>query len=97
MDARPSTTTRATTAIEEVVPAAMHGRVERLFVALDREAWGDWDSKEGKVRTSADLNGRASDLLDLAAAQTFLHGGVVYAVPVQEMPVRAPVAALLRY
>jgi hypothetical protein len=37
------------------------------------------------------------DLLDIAATQTLLHQGAVYAVEQTEMPDKTPVAAVFRY
>ncbi len=37
------------------------------------------------------------DLLDAAAIQTLMHGGVVYAVEPQKMPDEAAIAAVFRY
>jgi hypothetical protein len=42
-------------------------------------------------------NDGSGDLLDFAAAHTFLNGGTVYAVNPPEMPDDGPVAALFRY
>jgi hypothetical protein len=39
----------------------------------------------------------AEDLLDGAALHTFLNSGVVYAVPPDQVPAPAPLAAVLRY
>ena len=37
------------------------------------------------------------DLLDLAAVQTLLHGGTIYAVEPEQVPGGGPLAALFRY
>jgi hypothetical protein len=38
-----------------------------------------------------------ADLLDFAAIQTFLQGGSVYAVKPDQIPDKAPLAAVFRY
>lgn len=83
--------------LEAVVPAAHHGRIEVLFVALGVQLWGLFDPAEDKVYVNPKALPGDEDLLDLAAIQTLLHGGTVYAVEIEQMPEDAPVASILRY
>ena len=73
-----------------------HGRVECLFVAVGRQQWG---LRSGGQRSRPLPGGRAGsfDLLDLAATQTLLHGGAVFAVDASEVPGESLLAAVLRY
>ncbi|MEJ2732273.1 MAG: hypothetical protein P8189_01685 [Anaerolineae bacterium] len=80
-----------------IVPAAYHGRVETLFVALGLQHWGTFDPATNEVRIHQDAKPGDQDLADLAAVQTLLHGGSVYAVEPEQMPAEASLAALLRY
>jgi hypothetical protein len=49
-------------------------------------------------REAADEPGpHDAELIDLAAAQTLLHGGTVYLVAPEQAPEAAPLAAILRY
>jgi release factor family 3 len=93
-------TGRSVDRYEEIVPAAHDGRVDTLFVARGVRLWGSYDSKAREVRPqedqSAQRNG-SEDLLDLAAVQTFLNGGTVYAVPQREVPGGQVMAAIFRY
>lgn len=85
--------------IEDVVPAAWNGRVDTLFVPLDRQRWGRFDPAGGDqpvVLHEERRNGDV-DLLDLAAAHTLLNDGQVYAVPHEQMPDRQPILATYRY
>jgi len=81
----------------EIVPAAYHGRVECLFVAVGRQQWGDYDPGTNQVSVHPEAQPGSFDILDLAAIQTLLHGGAVYAVEPAEVPEEALLAAIFRY
>ncbi|HEV8580595.1 MAG TPA: hypothetical protein VGX68_16130 [Thermoanaerobaculia bacterium] len=90
----------ATSHYEEILPAAHDGRIGTLFVARGVRLWGSYDAKGRQVHLQDDQQGQrngSEDLLDLAAVQTFLNGGTVYAVPQQEVPDRQAMAAVFRY
>jgi hypothetical protein len=82
---------------KEIVPAAYHGRVESLFVAVGRQQWGDYDPGVNRVNLNSKAEPGSSDLLDLAATQTLLHGGSVFAVDPSDVPDEALLAAVFRY
>lgn len=88
---------RASTALSKVVPAAHHGRVATLFVAVGVQRWGLYDPRTDRVSLADEAEASNLDLLDLAAAETYLTGGTVYALPRKMMPVDAPIAAVFRY
>lgn len=90
-------TDRASDELVKIVPAAHYGRVETLFVALDRQQWGAFDPATNEVHLHQDPEAGDSDLLDMAAVQTLLNGGTVYAVQREQMPAETFLAALLRY
>jgi hypothetical protein len=81
----------------EILPAAYHGRVECLFVALSRQQWGDYDPGTNRVDLHVAPQPGSFDLLDLAATQTLLNGGAVYAVEPSEVPAETLLAAVFRY
>jgi len=90
----------ASSMLEEVVPAAMHGRVATLFVPLGTRLWGEFDQASGRMRVHEDMRPASHDLLDLAAAQTLAQGGQVYAMNPQDIPgssQKAMAAAIFRY
>ncbi|HVB73012.1 MAG TPA: hypothetical protein VNE38_05600 [Ktedonobacteraceae bacterium] len=87
----------ASDAIEEVLPAASYGRVESLFVALDQEQWGSFDPATNTVALHIEAEAGDVDLLDVAATQTLIHGGKVYAIARAEVPGESLVAAVFRY
>ncbi len=81
--------------IAEVVLAATHGRVDLLFVALDVQQWGSLDGEQVHLHPGPEPGDH--DLLDLAAIQTILNSGTVYAVEPEQVPDQMPLAAILRY
>lgn len=83
--------------VSEIVPAAYYGRVESLFVAIDQEQWGTFEPDTHTIVLRQIPQPDDEELLDLAARQTLLHGGTVYAIDHTKMPVSTPVAAIYRY
>ena len=87
----------ASTEVEDIVPAAHYSRVESLFVTPGAQARGRFDPDTGAVTRVDNPEGEADDLYDLAAVQTYLNGGAVYAVTPDKMPTGDPIAAVFRY
>jgi len=83
--------------VREAVLAAHHGRVDVLFVALGVQMWGNFDPSTNTVHVHQDSEPGDEDLLDLAAVQSILNGGTVYAVELEQVPEHAPLAAVFRY
>lgn len=90
-------TGQASADVQETVLAAHHGRVADLFVALDVQVWGSFDQRTDTVHVHQEPEPDDGDLLDLAAIQTILNGGTVYAVEPEQVPAQAPLAAVFRY
>lgn len=90
-------TGRTSTNVKEVVPAAYHGRVEVLFVALGIQQWGRFVPETNTVHLRPEPTPGDEDLLDLAAIQTVLNGGTVYAVEPETVPDGASLAAIFRF
>lgn len=90
---------RATSDLREVVPAAVYGRIDSLFVAVDRQQWGKFDpfANSLQVNEQEQAGREEQDLLDLAAVHTLANSGTVYAVPTEQVPDKAALAAILRY
>jgi len=80
--------------LEAVVAAAYEGRVETLFVGLDRQVWGVFDPSTGRVEQHEQALFGDVELLDLAAAHTLMHGRTVYAVAPEQVPSGTDVAAI---
>jgi hypothetical protein len=90
-------TGQTTVDVTEAVLAAHRGRVDVLFVALDVQVWGKFDPSTETVHVHQDPEPGDEDLLDLAAIQSILNGGTVYAVQPEQVPNHAPLAAVFRY
>lgn len=90
-------TGKTSTSLQEVVPAACYGRVDQLFVAVGIQQWGNFDPDSNRVEIHEDTQPGDEDLLNMAAIQTFLNGGTVYAVEPDKVPESASVAAVFRY
>ncbi|MDH5805100.1 MAG: hypothetical protein OEZ54_07935 [Gemmatimonadota bacterium] len=91
-------TKRTTDSVDVALDAAVHGRVDTLWVATDTDVWGVFEPETGKIRHHAEREGPADeDLLNLAAGETLLHSGSVFGVPRMNMPNGKLAAAILRY
>jgi hypothetical protein len=90
-------TKRASCTAREIIPAAYHGRVERLFIAIDQELWGTFHPTTNMVHVHCKARYQDDDLLDRAASQTLLHGGSVYAAQQANVPGGGLLTAVLRY
>ena len=89
-------TGKASHNLMEIAPAAFHGRVESLFVAMGRHEWGAFDSDSASIRLLPQTEPGVEDLLDFAALHTLLQGGRVFSVEPEEMPDGEPIAAVFR-
>jgi hypothetical protein len=90
-------TDRISDDVSKVVAAAHYGQVDTLFVAVNQEQWGSFNPQTGEVELHQSAEPNDEELLDRAAAHTFLNSGTVYAVAVEEVPENIPLAAILRY
>ena len=83
--------------IKSVVRAAAFGQVETLFVPLALQKWGKFDPTNNKVVLDKEPEPESIDLFDVAAAETILNSGQVFAVLPEQMPGDGEIAAVLRY
>jgi hypothetical protein len=83
--------------LKSIIPAAHYGRVDTLFVALGEQVWGSFDASKNRLERHQEFTSGDQDLLDLAALQTFLNDGNVYALEPDKIPGKAPLAAIFRY
>ncbi len=91
-------TERTATDIREVIPAAIGGRVDALFLDKNEEIWGVYDKTDGEVRIDNKRNPSDTALTNLAAVQVFINGGKVYLTDREALPLPyTPVNALYRY
>lgn len=83
--------------VPEVVKAARQGRVRHLFVAEDREVWGVFNPQTHETKAGEESGSREVDLLNLAAAETIVHGGEVYLLNEDAVPGGPALSAIYRY
>ncbi len=90
-------TGRVSDDINQVVPAAVAGRIDTLWVARGTQVWGRFDSTDGSVALHEPGAPGDFELLDLAAVQTMRHAGTVYPLDRMHAPGSGTVAAIFRY
>lgn len=83
--------------VKEIIPAAVFSRVDTLFVPIGVHLWGLYDPDDNAVTINETQQPGDNDLYDLAAVQTYLHGGTVHALRPENMPVESGLAATFRY
>ena len=83
--------------LEKIIPAAMNGRVEILFVSAGLQQWGVFNTTTNKIEIHDQKESGDEHLLDLAVVQTYLKGGTVYVVEPEKVPSGTYAAAVLRY
>ena len=95
-------TPRASAHLDDILRAAVQGRVDALLLDESRFAWGQYDPITGDVAARMGYSPHpdhddAEELMDLAASQTLLHRGSAYALPSKQMPFGLAIAAVYRY
>lgn len=88
---------KAANELKSILPAALNGRVQVLFVPRDEQQWGVYDPNKNVTKLHKSRKPGDIDLLDYAAAQTLGKGGTVYAVETEGMPNGHRVAAIFYY
>jgi hypothetical protein len=90
-------TGRASADVAEVAGASMSGKIEVLFVDVGQEQFGMFDASLGRGVTCDRSRDGSEDLLNLAAAESLLRGGTVFAAKPDELPNSGHVGAIFRY
>ena len=82
----------------EIIPAAIHGKIDTLFIAKDTDLFGVYNKETNKVRFDDSRDVHNISLINYAALQTFNQGGKVFEIEQNEMPVKSePITAIYRY
>ncbi|HEX9386087.1 MAG TPA: hypothetical protein VF918_07190 [Anaerolineales bacterium] len=87
----------ATSDLKVAVKAAKFGQVETMFVPINEQKWGRYDAENNNVIYDSEPGPESEDLFDLAAAETVLNSGQVFAVPGEQLPNDGDLAAILRF
>ena len=90
-------TARASHSLQEIIPAAYHGRIEIMLVDTESRQWGTFDPVTDQVHLHREEEAADEDLLEFATVHTILNKGIVYTIEPGEMPQGASIAALFRH
>ncbi len=89
---------KASFKIDEIIPAAVWGKIDTLFVNNNKNAFGQFDKENNLVVIESKKTASNVSLLNLAVIKTFLQNGNVYLMNDNEMPVNdRTAAAIFRY
>ncbi len=80
-------TGRTSQQINEIIPMAIQGRVDTLFIQYDMDVWGTYDPTNNLLKISHEHRSPAVPLDNLMVVNTFLQGGKIYLMDKMEMPV----------
>ena len=84
--------------LSDILPAALYGRIEALFIQKGAELWGHYDPANAQVLVNRLRKESDVSLADLAAVHTLQQGGRAYLLDPAEFPVPgAQMCALYRY
>jgi hypothetical protein len=83
--------------VEDVLGAALAGRVAAVFLPEGRHVWGSADAAGGNVDVREEAGADDADLLDLIGVATWTRSGRVHVVDPEDVPGDGTVAAVLRY
>jgi len=88
---------KASDNIEELIPAAFSGQIDKLFMVSNQHVWGQFNAYENQLTIHEEKEVGDRDLLELAALKTLVNQGQVFMVEADEMPKQSKLAATLRY
>jgi len=93
-----SATGKAIYGVEDIIPAAVDGRVDTLFLREGTDVKGIYDQEERNVIRDDGNRESPVSLFNMAAVHTLLNNGQVYLEPEGNMPMEeTEINALLRY
>lgn len=88
----------ASFSVHDIVPAAIAGRVDTLFIAKGDEFWGTYNEKDHSITIHEERKKDSLPLLNYAAEQTIRNGGEVYLMDRTALPrPTSSVNAIYRY
>ncbi|RYG18590.1 hypothetical protein EON82_22435 [bacterium] len=88
---------KASRDVQEILIAAMDGRVNTLFVAPAESQWGRIDEEKRSVELHDSESPGDEDVLDWATLKTMQTSGRVLVVDRDKVPGNGPIAAVMRY
>ncbi|MCB0585396.1 MAG: hypothetical protein KDD06_08745 [Phaeodactylibacter sp.] len=89
---------KASAGLTEIIPAAINGRVEALYVNKDYHTYGLFDEEKNSITIHEKRRPNSQELLGMAAVMAYLQGGAVQILEREDMPVPASnINAVFRY
>lgn len=84
--------------INEIIPAAVNGKIDTLFVDQENDLFGVYTKENGHLNLNDKKEIQNGSLINLASINTFLKGGEVYLLEPHEMPEQGrSLNAIFRY
>ncbi len=84
--------------VSDIIPAAMEGKIDTLFLENREEIWGTYNDKSRKVTINDQQNSGNYSLMNLAAKKVLENGGNVFLIEAAFMPEKdSKMNALFRY
>lgn len=89
---------KASSNIREIIPAAMQGRIDTVFLRDNFEIYGIYDQSTGGISITEDNTPPSVSLTNFIAKKVFENGGKVYVLDKAELPDNSTgINALYRY
>lgn len=84
--------------LNDIIPAAIDGRIESLFIRKSKDRFGLYDKINRSLIIDESQKAKQASLFNLAAIQTWLKDGDVFIVEKEDMPIEGTsMNALFRY
>jgi hypothetical protein len=87
----------ATSDPARVITAAHAGQIDRLFIALDDQAWGIFDEQNWVAEIHEQPQPGDRELLELTAVRAWLSGATIHPCHRHDMPADSSLAATFRF
>lgn len=88
---------KTSVSLQDIIPAAINGRVEALFIPEGQQHWGIYDEMTSKIIDAEEDCPACEDLFEMAAVHTLLTDGKVFVQKSDRIPEGAKIAAIFRY
>jgi hypothetical protein len=89
---------KASSNIREIIPAAIQGKIETLFLEKNADVFGIYDPSTGGISIQEEQSIANVSLMNMAAKKVFEQGGSVYLLNKEDMPEpSSEINALFRY
>ncbi|MFO7720906.1 MAG: hypothetical protein R6W85_10760 [Gillisia sp.] len=93
-----SNTEHTSSSIHDIIPSALEGKIDSLFLENREEIWGNYDPQNRKVTIDDQQTNGNMSLMNLAAKKVLENGGNVFLIEPAFMPEKeSKMNALFRY